>query len=335
MIRYGCCSISFPPQKGGRETEGSDGAACGMGGGIIPTRRHIGSMEIRSPDEAQGHLADDDDDDDDDEGSEDVRLIPRCSPVPRRRGSSIHDETAEYLRIQAFLSPGKRVSFADTTGGDLVDVREFVTFDSDDEEDSGRWDEELAKCGPAERDTVFHVHPDFEPRSGGELLQVVRAQKVCIEHVGPVEDEPLAFSGLVRVLNVSFHKAVYIRSTMDNWETYFDHPAEYVHGSHDGDTDKFSFKLSFASPYVTHGSRIEFVVRYETTEGDHWDNNSHMNYAVSLLLSYKEELQETDGEQQEVKGILRPPKHYSACIDLDSANDGAGESEKTWAASEA
>uniref|UniRef100_H3C4D9 CBM21 domain-containing protein n=2 Tax=Tetraodon nigroviridis TaxID=99883 RepID=H3C4D9_TETNG len=87
-----------------------------------------------------------------------------------------------------------------------------------------------------------------------------------------------SFSGVVRVSNISFHKAVYVRATSDNWVTHFDHPAEYVHGSHDGDTDQFSFKLSFAPPYVTDGSRIEFVVRYETSEGDFWANNFSMNY---------------------------------------------------------
>ncbi|XP_057686390.1 protein phosphatase 1 regulatory subunit 3A isoform X2 [Corythoichthys intestinalis] len=290
----------------------------------------------RSPGEADGRSVDDDDDEDDedDEGSENVRLIPRCSPVPRRRGASIHDETAEYMRIHAALSHGKRVSFADTTGGDLVDVREFVAFDSDDEDDLARWDEERAKYGQAEREPVFHVHPDFVPPGGGALLETVRARKVCVEHVGPVEQEPLAFSGVVRVLNISFHKAVYIRSTMDNWETYFDHPAEYILGSHDGDTDKFSFKLSFAPPYVTNGSRIEFVVRYETTDGDHWDNNSHMNYVVSLLLSYEDESQETDGGRQQVRGIMRPPKDYRTCIDLDTAND-EDESETFRSGSEA
>ncbi|XP_061627301.1 protein phosphatase 1 regulatory subunit 3A [Phyllopteryx taeniolatus] len=291
----------------------------------------------RSPDEVEGRLADDDDDDDEDddedEGSENVRLIPRCSPVPRRRGASIHDETAEYLRIQAALSPGKRVSFADTIGGDLVDVREFVTFDSDDEEDFARWDEERAKYGKTEREPVFLVHPEFEPLGGGALLEAVRAQQVRIEHIGPVDHEPLAFSGLVRVLNVSFHKAVYIRSTMDNWETYFDHPAEYVQGSHDGDTDKFFFKLSFARPYVTHGSRIEFVVRYETTEGDYWDNNSHLNYVVSLHLSYEEESEETESGQQEVRGIMRAPKDYSTCIGLDSS-DNEDETETSRSGSE-
>ncbi|XP_061702642.1 protein phosphatase 1 regulatory subunit 3A isoform X2 [Syngnathoides biaculeatus] len=263
------------------------------------------------------------DDDDDDEGSDNVRLIPRCSPVPRRRGASIHDETAEYLRIQAALSPGKRVSFADTIGGDLVDVREFVAFDSDDDDsdDSAGRDEERPKYGRTRREPRFLVHPEFEPLGGGALLEAVRAHRVRVEHVAPVEREPLAFGGLVRVLNVSFHKAVYVRSTMDNWATYFDHPAEYVQGSHDGDTDAFSFKLSFAPPYVTHGSRIEFVVRYETTEGDFWDNNSRMNYVVSLHRYHQQESEESDGGQQEVRGIMRPPKDYSTCVGFDSADN--------------
>nr|XP_057907048.1 protein phosphatase 1 regulatory subunit 3A isoform X2 [Doryrhamphus excisus] len=284
----------------------------------------------------RGRSAEDDGDNDDDEEDEeeeeeeeeDVRLIPRCSPVPRKRGASIHDETAEYLRIQAGLSPGKRVSFADTTGGDLVDVREFFNFDSDDEEDSAKWEEERAKYGKYEREPVFHVHPDFEPPSGEALLQDVRAHKVAIELISPVEDEPLAFCGLVRVLNISFHKAVYIRSTMDNWATYFDHPAEYVHGSHDGDTDKFSFKLSFAPPFITHGSRIEFVVRYETTEGDFWANNAHMNYMVTLILAYDDDDDDTEvinSEVQEIRGILRPPREYSIRDYFDSSHNWKSE----------
>uniref|UniRef100_A0A3Q2Q1T8 CBM21 domain-containing protein n=1 Tax=Fundulus heteroclitus TaxID=8078 RepID=A0A3Q2Q1T8_FUNHE len=244
-------------------------------------------MEGRACTDANEENGDEEDDEDDD--TEDVRLIPRCSPVPRKRGSSIFDETAEYMRIHQALSAGKRVSFADTTGGDLVDVREFAAFDSD-EEDSAKWEEEEeAKYRKAEREPTYRVNPEFHAPGSGALLQAVRSHKVEVEQISPVEDEPLAFSGVIRVLNISFHKAVYIRSTMDSWATYFDHPAEYVLGSNDGDTDRFSFKLSFAPPYTTHGSRIEFVVRYETSDGDYWANNSSMNYAVTLLLSYEDD----------------------------------------------
>lgn len=270
----------------------------------IKTPKSSLEEEGRSPEDDDGN---DDEDEDDDT---DVHLIPRCSPVPRKRGSSIYDETAEYMRIHLALSAGKRVSFADTTGGDLIDVKEFAAYDSDDEEESARWEEEEAKYRKAQREPIYCVHPEFNAPTDGALLQAVHANKVEVERMSPVENDPLAFTGVVRVLNISFHKAVYIRSTMDSWATYFDHPAEYVQGSHDGETDQFSFKLSFAPPYITHGSRIEFVVRYETSDGDYWANNSSMNYAVTLLLSYKDDSDQRTVNTQQTKSILRPPKDY-------------------------
>uniref|UniRef100_A0A3B4AJP0 CBM21 domain-containing protein n=1 Tax=Periophthalmus magnuspinnatus TaxID=409849 RepID=A0A3B4AJP0_9GOBI len=214
-----------------------------------------------------------------------------------------------YLRIQRALSEGKRVSFADTTGRDLVDVKEFTAFDSD-EEDGGKWEEEQAKYRLSQGEPVFHVQPEFSVRSGGDLLQAVRKNKVEVENISVVEDEPLAVSGVIRVLNISFNKAVYVRCTMDSWSSYYDHPADYVQGSHDGDTDQFCFKLCFASPYTTHGSRMEFVVRYETSEGDYWANNSNMNYVLTLLLSYEDKSSETHTELRDVRSILKPPKTH-------------------------
>lgn len=274
----------------------------------IKTRKSAEEEESRSPIDDD---EDNDDDDEEDDDTENVHLIPRCSPVPRKRGSSIYDETAEYMRIHLALSAGKRVLFADTTGGDLVDVKEFVAFGSDDEEESARWEEEEAKYRKPQREPTYHVHTEFNAPADGALLRAVHTNKVEVERMSTVENEPLALSGVIRVLNVSFHKAVYIRSTMDNWASYFDHPAEYAQGSHDGDTDRFSFKLSFAPPYITHGSRIEFVVRYETSDGDYWANNSSMNYAATLLLSYGDD----DSDQrtintQQTRGILKPPKAY-------------------------
>lgn len=261
------------------------------------------------------------DDEDEDDDSNNVRLIPRCSPVPRKRGASIFDETAEYMRIHLALSARKRVSFSDTTGGDLVDVKEFYAFDSDDEDAAARWEEEEAKYRTPQREPTYHVHPEFHAPADHALLQAVRANKVEVEKMSPVENEPLAVSGVIRVLNVSFHKAVYIRSTMDSWVSYFDHPAEYVEGSHDGATDQFSFKLSFAPPYTTHGSRIEFVVRYETSDGDYWANNSSMNYVVTLLLTYEDDSAQTSSSIHQKRGILKPPKDYSMIDQFDSEDE--------------
>lgn len=248
-------------------------------------------------------------DEDDEETEEDVRLIPRCSPVPRKRGSSIADETAEYMRIRLAL-PNRRVSFADNTGGELVDVRMFVPFDSDEEQDETRWEEEEARYQKAYREPTYRVLPEFQALAGTELVLSVHTNKLEVESVTSVPDEPLAFDVLMRVLNISFHKSVYVRSTMDGWITHFDYPAEYVQGSNDGETDKFSVKLSFAPPYLFNGARIDFVVRYETSDGEFWANNSGKNYSITLLQSYEEvKTQSTYEENNELRGILKPPRY--------------------------
>nr|XP_046200150.1 uncharacterized protein si:ch211-167b20.8 [Oncorhynchus gorbuscha] len=237
-----------------------------------------------------------------------VRLIPRCSPIPRKRGRSIYDETAEYLKIKDAI-PSRRVSFADTTGRDLTDVKEFVQFDSDDEDDA-RWEEEEAKYRPKIREPTYRINPEWTIPTAAALTKAVHINKVEVESVSPIEDEPLAFIVFIRVLNISFNKTVCIRSTMDSWSTYFDCPADYVQG--DGETDKFSFKLSFCPPYLHHGARIEFVVRYETPDGDYWANNSQLNYSVTLLVSYEDDVaQASPFDMPDLTSILKTESSYS------------------------
>ncbi|KAJ8016781.1 hypothetical protein DPEC_G00010930 [Dallia pectoralis] len=236
-----------------------------------------------------------------------VRLIPRSSPIPRKRGQSIYDETAEYMIIKD-VSPSRRVSFADTIGGDLAEVKEFVQFNSDEENES-RWEEEEAKYRPKMSEPTYSVIPGWTVPTAAALTQAVHTNKVEVESVSPIEDEPLAFVVYIRVLNISFKKTVCVRSTMDNWSNYFDCPAEYVQG--DGETDTFSYKLSFCPPYLYQGARIEFVVRYETPDGDYWANNSHMNYPVTLIVSYEENVTEASTDDMSCRrGILKTESSY-------------------------
>jgi len=266
--------------------------------------------------EDQDAEEEEEEEEDEDDGSGEVSFSLRSSPVPRRRGHSILDENAEYMRIHSSL-PGvakRRAWFADTAGGDLLDVREFVAFasDEDEEEDPGFEAEAACYRKHPTAQPIYRINTDLRvPAERSALLEAVQAHKVAVEQLTPVEGEPLAFGGLVRVLNISYHKSVYIRSTMDHWDTYYDHPAEYIQGSSDGQTDAFGFKLSFAPPYNTHGTRIEFVVRYETSDGDYWANNSNMNYAVTLLVSYEDDRVSqvnTDTRHNKLRGILKAPK---------------------------
>ncbi|XP_065103141.1 uncharacterized protein ppp1r3f isoform X2 [Paramisgurnus dabryanus] len=260
------------------------------------------------------------DDEEEEEAEEDVRFIPRCSPVPRKRGPSIADETAEYMRIR-FSLPNRRVSFADSTGAELVDVRMFVAFDSEEDEES-RWEEEEARYRKAYREPTYRVCPEFQPFTGTELMLSVNTNKLEVESVTSDPNEPLSFDVVVRVLNISFHKSVYVRSTMDGWITHFDYPAEYVQGSNDGETDKFTVKLSFASPYLFNGARIDFVVRYETSDGEFWANNSGKNYAVTLSQSIEEDTtQYVNAEDPGLRGILKPPRFRTNNDDDDEFYD--------------
>ncbi|XP_051524418.1 protein phosphatase 1 regulatory subunit 3A-like isoform X2 [Myxocyprinus asiaticus] len=273
----------------------------------------------RSGEEISKLMGDEDEEETEEDTEEDVRLIPRCSPVPRKRGPSIADGTAEYMRIRLAL-PSRRVSFVDSTGGDLADVRMFVLFESDDEDDS-KWEEEQALYRKAYREHTYRMSPDFHALAGTELELSVHTNKLEVERVTSVQDEPVSFEVLIRVLNISFHKSVYVRSTMDGWISHFDHPAEYVEGSNDVETDKFSVKLCFASPYLFNGARIEFVVRYETSDGEFWANNNGRNYSVTLIQSYEDDTdQSTKAANIELRGILKLPRCRSD-IDYDDSYD--------------
>nr|XP_015219267.1 PREDICTED: protein phosphatase 1 regulatory subunit 3F [Lepisosteus oculatus] len=254
--------------------------------------------------------------DEDEEAALRSRLLPRSSPVPRKRGMSVFDETADYLRTRQ-PSLSRRVSFADAAGQELVEVRRFSRFDSDEDGGSGggggEEDEEEEGDGGRPAAPSCRVCPAFSCPAASALLEALRARKVEVESVSAVEDEPLALRGVVRVLNVSYHKSVYVRCTMDAWKTFFDHVADYVPGSCDGETDRFSFQLAFAAPFLFDGARLEFVVRYETPAGVYWANNQGANYAAELRVSETGASPEPGrgaGERLP-RGILKAPSRRS------------------------
>ncbi|KAG5836382.1 hypothetical protein ANANG_G00254040 [Anguilla anguilla] len=278
----------------------------------LPSKETI--LSTKSAEETDNSAIDDEDDDE-----ECYTLVPRSSPVPRKRGLSLFDETVEYMKIRLTL-PSRRVSFVDSLGGDLVEVKEFVAFDSDEEEDP-RWEIEDARYRPATHEPIYQVCPDFEVPTDTALMLAVQKNKIEMESVSVVEHDPLSFTGLIRVLNICFNKSVYVRFTMDGWGTFFDYPADYVQGSNDVETDQYSFKLSFAGPYITHGSRIEFVLRYETPEGDYWANNEGKNYAVVLNVSYMDDTVQGNGmDDRKLKSILKAARAEDDFEEIQAAD---------------
>uniref|UniRef100_A0A8C6ZVV2 Protein phosphatase 1 regulatory subunit 3A n=1 Tax=Nothoprocta perdicaria TaxID=30464 RepID=A0A8C6ZVV2_NOTPE len=203
---------------------------------------------------------------------EDVKstLKPRFSPLPRRRSSaSSEEEEADPPGTIA-----RKVSFADAFGFDLVSVKEFDT-----------WEVPVISQNDYKEDDVFPEEEFFLsqlftlPASQEELLQKVREQKVLLESI-VFQPGVTCMNGIIRVLNISFEKTVYVRMTLDDWRSYYDILAEFMPNSCGNETDQFCFKISLVPPYQKDGAKVEFCIRYETSAGIFWANNDDKNYTL-------------------------------------------------------
>ncbi|KAF7662432.1 hypothetical protein LDENG_00236210 [Lucifuga dentata] len=213
----------------------------------------------------------------DEEGEVVIGIRPKCSPLPRRK-SSVSDEDSE---TESPPCGSRRVSFADSKGLSLVQVKEFDTWDIpklpgyESTEGGGKDAEE------------YFLSPLFSlPMSSEELFMKVQEQKVELETIELLPGTTI-LKGMIRVLNMSFSKTVYVRTTLDCWSSHFDLLAEYIPSSSDGVMDSFSFKLTLVPPFGEQGARVDFCLRYETPVGTFWANNNNKNYVLFCLKTKK------------------------------------------------
>ncbi|KAM4712371.1 LOW QUALITY PROTEIN: protein phosphatase 1 regulatory subunit 3A [Anableps anableps] len=109
--------------------------------------------------------------------------------------------------------------------------------------------------------------------------------------------------GIIRVVNLCYSKTVFARVTLDHWSSYFDLLAEYVPGSSDRKTDRFTFRYTVVPPFEKEGTRVEFCLRYETPMGTFWANNKGMNYVMFChqKAQVKEHVTQTEDETSSYK----------------------------------
>ncbi|KAJ7997685.1 hypothetical protein DPEC_G00214700 [Dallia pectoralis] len=196
-------------------------------------------------------------------------IRPKSSPLPRRRSDNdLSDSEPEWTP-----SRSRRVSFADALGLNLVKVKEFDLWD-------GTVPMSLDPLEGENEADGYYLSTVYSPPPSEEALVLrVQEQKLELESTELVRGTT-TLRGVVRVLNVSFDKAVYVRTSLDAWATHFDLLAEYIPGSSDGHTDRFLFKLTLIPPFGERGARVDFCLRYETTVGTFWANNSDQNYVM-------------------------------------------------------
>jgi len=121
-----------------------------------------------------------------------------------------------------------------------------------------------------------------QPGTTTNFYEQIHSQKVVLESA--FMDGSDVVSGVIRVLNISFHKSVKVRWTTNNWSTVEQKGAEYIPGSSNGGMDKFSFKL-VAQEKLAVGGRLQFCINYSTNGQEFWDSNYGANYAFQVFPS--------------------------------------------------
>ncbi|NXL98618.1 PPR3A phosphatase, partial [Tyrannus savana] len=232
---------------------------------------------------------------------EDVKIdvALRFSPRPRRRNSASSEEEEAYTPTNI----SRKVSFADAFGFDLVSVKEFNIWEFPNTGQDNNIEDEVFPQEEYFFSQLFTLPPSQE-----ELLQKVREQKVVLESILFLPGIT-CMNGIIRVLNISFEKQVYVRMTLNDWLSYYDILAEFMPNSCGNETDQFCFKISLVPPYQKDGAKVEFCIRYETSVGTFWANNDDKNYA--LICHKKETASKVDNKPQKevtdkyLKGCLK------------------------------
>ncbi|NXK35640.1 PPR3A phosphatase, partial [Piprites chloris] len=251
-----------------------------------------------------------------------INIELRFSPRPRRRNSSSSEEEEAYTPTNI----SRKVSFADAFGFDLVSVKEFDSWEFP---NTGQGNDIEDEVFP--QDEYFFSQLFTLPPSQEELLQKVREQKVMLESVLFLPGIT-CMNGIIRVLNISFEKQVYVRTTLNNWLSYYDILAEFMPNSCGNETDQFCFKISLVPPYQKDGLKVEFCIRYETSVGTFWANNDDKNY--TLICHKKETASKVDNKRQKevtdkcLKGCLKTTQNRKEEI-LATSDDDTWNNSKT------
>lgn len=177
------------------------------------------------------------------------------------------------LLRSGFLSPFRRrksVTFADTRGRDLVQVREF-----------DKSVDPLQNCLSYRRRSVNPVvsSPKYiamfcQPCANySDFMRQLCTGKVCLENAQIISENIII--GTVKVQNLSYEKYVTVRYTTDAWKSHNELDAKFLH-SESADIDIFTFRITIPKG----AESVAFCIRFCCNGFEYWDNNNDCNYCV-------------------------------------------------------
>ena len=259
------------------------------------------SLHSQSWEEERGMLAGEKEEDDDaEEEEEEERVVEEESSG---EASVTTDDSDPEWEPDPQARVRRKVSFADAFGLNLVSVKEFDAapdLPPPRVHAAGPLSGKVAPPGgPPLAQADSHLSCLFSVPSGPEeLRQRLWEQKVELESIELLPGTS-TLRGVVRVQNLCYRKAVFVRVSPDAWRSHFELAAVYVPGSSDRETDRFTFIYALETPVQSQpGTRMEFCLRYETEVGTFWANNRGLNY---VLFCHLKAHKERPGDERETE----------------------------------
>lgn len=228
-----------------------------------------------------------------------LRLQPIKSCLVARQEDVEQEGAVSPTRLK------KKVVFADDQGHPLTHIR-VLTERSD---CPPRWTADFLEqvTGGAKAEAVADQWELAFPQPASDYLgmrQKLEKENVSLENIVIKEAENRVI-GTVKVKNMSYHKEVKIRYTVDHWTSHEDVEAEYVPSTATTSYDiydTFSFTLPLPSSCLA--DKLEFCVCYLCDLTEFWDNNNSKNY---VLVSFRPKKQSND--------IIKPEDVYDVALD--------------------
>lgn len=214
------------------------------------------------------------------------------STLKKSFSATEHSSSSEFFQITDLVrsssvvatvisrkNSAKRVSFADKIGKQLTEVREY-----DEANELRVLYANHATMLPEEIPVVLSDIPTIKyfslfpqpSRNYPSFMNQLWKQKVCLE-TAHVKNESV--TGVIKVINLAFHKKVEVKITFDAWKSHTLRPAQY-HSTESVSIDSFTFQ--FYIPPKT--KNIKFCIRYECDGNEFWDNNEGVDYCISAAF---------------------------------------------------
>ncbi|KAK3676274.1 hypothetical protein LTR78_004025 [Recurvomyces mirabilis] len=116
-----------------------------------------------------------------------------------------------------------------------------------------------------------------------------KAQPVRVERIFLSQDKKTLI-GSIAVQNISFHKLVVARFTLDHWTTTSEIVAEFNNDPRSPPTDacdRFNFHIKLSDSANIDTKTLFLCVRYTVNGQDYWDSNNGANYQVDFTKLLK------------------------------------------------